>query len=155
MKARTEMPMKVRLEIAAGFSRLLADTFGLYLKTHGYHWNVTGPMFQTLHTMFETQYNELWLAVDGLAERIRTLGVKAPASYAQFDKLSSIPDESGAPPARQMIQRLLTGHEAAARTARAILPDAQQAHDEASVNLLAARIEVHEKTAWMLRSLLE
>ena len=149
------LPPKARLEIADGLCRLLADTYGLYLKTHGYHWNVTGPMFQTLHLMFEQQYNELWLAVDIVAERIRTLGVKAPASSEQFGKLASVKDDPGAPVATLMIQRLLEGHETAARTARSILPAAQLAHDEASVNLLAGRIEVHEKTAWMLRSLLE
>ena len=143
-----------RLEITDGLSRLLADTYTLYLKTHNYHWNVTGPMFQTLHLMFETQYNELALAVDLLAERIRSLGVVAPASYRAFAALSSVPEEDDAPDATKMIRRLVCGQEAVARTARSVFPVVERAHDEATADLLTQRLQVHEKTAWMLRSLL-
>ncbi|AJX64227.1 ferritin-like domain protein [Burkholderia mallei] len=118
---------KDRKKIAAGLSRLLADTYTLYLKTHNFHWNVTGPMFNTLHLMFEEQYNELWLAVDLVAERIRTLGVVAPGTYREFAKLSSIPEADGVPAAEEMIRQLVEGHEAVVRTARAIFPDADAA----------------------------
>lgn len=143
-----------RQAIAEGLSRLLADTFTLYLKTHNFHWNVTGPMFQTLHLMFEEQYNELWAAVDRIAERIRALGLYAPGTYGEFSRLSSIKEESHVPPAEEMILLLLEGHEAAARTARAALETAEQSHDAPTVDLLTERMEVHEKIAWMLRSLL-
>jgi starvation-inducible DNA-binding protein len=143
-----------RQEIAAGLSRLLADTYTLYLKTHNYHWNVTGPMFQTLHLMFETQYNELALAVDAIAERIRSLGAPAPASYRQFAELSSVPEEDDQPDAEEMIRRLVGGQETVARTARSVYPLVEKAHDEATADLLTQRLQVHEKTAWMLRSLL-
>ncbi len=143
-----------RAAIAEGLSRLLADTFTLYLKTHNYHWNVTGPMFQTLHLMFEAQYNELWLATDLVAERIRALGFPAPASYAEFVNLSSIEIPAGVPAAEDMIRHLVDGHEAVARTARQVYPTADKANDQPTADLLTQRLQVHEKTAWMLRSLL-
>jgi starvation-inducible DNA-binding protein len=143
-----------RRAIAEGLSRLLADTYTLYLKTHNYHWNVTGPMFQTLHLMFETQYNELALAVDAVAERIRSLGAPAPASYRQFSELSSVTEDDDQPAAEEMIRRLVEGQEAVARTARSVFPLVEAAHDEATADLLTQRLQVHEKTAWMLRSLL-
>jgi len=144
-----------RETIAKGLSRLLADTYTLYLKTHNYHWNVTGPMFQTLHLMFEQQYTELSAAVDLIAERIRALGFPAPGSYAAFSKLTSIVEEEGVPGATVMIRGLLEGHEAVARTARSAFEPAESANDQASADLLTQRIQVHEKAAWMLRSLLE
>jgi starvation-inducible DNA-binding protein len=143
-----------RNEIAEGLSRLLADTYTLYLKTHNYHWNVTGPMFQTLHLMFETQYNELALAVDLIAERIRSLGAPAPGSYGAFSSLSSVDEDDDQPDATEMIRRLVAGQEAVARTARSVFPVVERAHDEATADLLTQRLQVHEKTAWMLRSLL-
>jgi starvation-inducible DNA-binding protein len=146
---------KDRAQIAKGLGHVLADTYTLYLKTHFFHWNVTGPMFQTLHLMFETQYNELWLAVDTLAERIRSLGHPAPGTYAEFVKLSSIREKPGVPKARDMIKQLVEGHETVTRTARALFPAAGQAGDEATADLLTQRIQLHEKTAWMLRALLE
>jgi starvation-inducible DNA-binding protein len=144
-----------RLEIAEGLSRLLADTYTLYLKTHNYHWNVTGPMFQTLHLMFETQYNELALAVDQIAERIRSLGAPAPGTYREFAQLSSIAEDDDRPDATEMIRRLVKGQEAVARTARSIFPVVDGASDEPTADLLTQRLQVHEKTAWMLRSLLD
>ncbi len=155
MKIDIGIPENDRRAIAQGLSKLLADSYTLYLKTHNYHWNVTGPMFQTLHLMFETQYDELALAVDMIAERIRSLGEKAPGSYTEFQKLSSIKDETGSPEAREMIAKLVEGHEAVIRTSRSIFPQAEKAHDEATCDLLTQRIQIHEKTAWMLRSLLE
>ena len=146
---------KNRKEIAAGLSRLLADTYTLYLKTHNFHWNVTGPMFQTLHLMFEQEYNELALAVDLIAERIRALGVPAPGSYKEFAKLSSIKESVGVPSAEEMIRELLEGQEAVVRTARSVFPLVDKVHDEQTADLLTQRMQVHEKTAWMLRSLLE
>ncbi len=146
---------KDRAEIANGLSKLLADTYSLYLKTHNFHWNVTGPMFQTLHLMFETQYNELALAVDLVAERIRSLGFPAPGTYSEFARLSSIRETSGAPKAEEMIQLLVEGQEAIVRTARSVFPVTEKASDEATADLLTQRIQLHEKTAWMLRSLLE
>ena len=146
---------KDRAEIANGLSKLLADTYSLYLKTHNFHWNVTGPMFQTLHLMFETQYNELALAVDLVAERIRSLGFPAPGTYSEFARLSSIRETSGAPKAEEMIQLLVEGQEAIVRTARSVFPAAEKASDEATADILTQRIQLHEKTAWMLRSLLE
>jgi starvation-inducible DNA-binding protein len=143
-----------RLEIAEGLSKLLADSYSLYLKTHNYHWNVTGPMFQTLHLMFETQYNELALAVDLIAERIRALGAFAPGSSGEFAKLSSIPEDEDRPNATEMIKRLVKGQESVARTARSIYPVVERANDEPTADLLTQRLQVHEKTAWMLRSLL-
>ncbi|MDH2918297.1 MAG: DNA starvation/stationary phase protection protein [Sideroxydans sp.] len=144
-----------RKKVADGLSRMLADTYTLYLKTHNFHWNVTGPMFQTLHLMFMEQYNESWLAVDLIAERIRALGFPAPGSYAQFAALTAITESAGVPKAREMIQQLVAGQETVTRTAREILPIAEQAGDQPTVDLLSARMEVHEKNAWMLRSLLE
>jgi starvation-inducible DNA-binding protein len=147
---------KDRAAIAAGLSRLLADTYTLYLTTHNFHWNVTGPMFNTLHVMFMTQYTELWNAVDPVAERIRSLGHPAPGSYAQFGKLSSLPDAPADPPkAMDMVRVLVEGHEAVARTARAVFPLADKAGDEPTADLLTQRLTVHEQAAWMLRSLLE
>ena len=147
---------KDRASIAKGLSHLLADTYTLYLTTHNFHWNVTGPMFNTLHQMFMVQYTELWTAVDPIAERIRSLGHPAPGSYAQFGKLASVPDAPGAPPkALEMVRILVTGHEAVARTARQLFPLADKASDEPTADLLTQRLTVHEQTAWMLRSLLE
>src|SRR5690349_194606 len=144
-----------RKAIADGLSRLLADTYTLYLKTHNFHWNVKGPMFQTLHLMFETQYNELALAVDLIAERIRSLGFPAPGTYRQFVELSSIKETAGVPAATSMIKLLVEGHEAVAKTARSVFPAVDKASDEPTADLLTQRMQVHEKTAWMLRSLLE
>jgi starvation-inducible DNA-binding protein len=155
MKINIGMEEKDRKEIAQGLSHLLADTYTLYLKTHNFHWNVTGPMFQTLHLMFETQYNELALAVDLIAERIRALGFPAPATYREFAELSSIKEEMNKPAAETMIQLLVEGQEAVIRTARGIFPAADRAHDEPTADLLTQRMQTHEKTAWMLRSLLE
>lgn len=144
-----------REQISHGLSRVLADTYTLYLKTHNYHWNVTGPMFNTLHLMFETEYNELWLAVDLIAERIRSLGSFAPGSYAQFAGLTSIDEADGVPSANDMIRDLVVGHETVVRTAREVFPTVEEARDEPSADLLTQRMQEHEKTAWMLRSMLE
>lgn len=144
-----------RQRIAAGLSRVLADTYTLYLKTHNFHWNVTGPMFQTLHLMFETQYNELALAVDLVAERIRALGFPAPGTYREFAQLTSIQESSGVPSAEEMIRQLVLGQETVARTAREVFPIAEAANDQPTADLLTQRMQVHEKNAWMLRSLLE
>jgi starvation-inducible DNA-binding protein len=144
-----------RGEIAEGLSGLLADTFTLYLKTHNFHWNVTGPMFRSLHLMFEEQYNELWLALDQIAERIRALGFPAPATYAEYAKLSSIKETMGTPEATEMVRILVEGHEAVARRARKFFPQVDEANDEPTADLLTQRMQVHEKTAWMLRALLE
>ena len=145
-----------RSAIADGLSHLLADTYTLYLTTHNFHWNVTGPMFNTLHLMFMGQYTELWNAVDPIAERIRSLGHAAPGSYAQFGALASIKDAPSRPPkALEMVRILVQGHEAVARTARGIFPLADKAGDEPTADLLTQRLTVHEQTAWMLRSLLE
>ncbi|MCV2350565.1 Dps family protein [Paucibacter sp. Y2R2-4] len=147
---------KDRAATAEGLSKLLADTYTLYLTTHNFHWNVTGPMFNTLHQMFMVQYTELWNAVDPIAERIRSLGHVAPGSYAQFAKLSSLKDAPATPPkALEMVRILVEGHEGVARTARALFPIADQASDEPTADLLTQRLTVHEQTAWMLRSLLE
>jgi starvation-inducible DNA-binding protein len=146
---------KDRQKIADGLSRLLADNFALYLKTHNFHWNVKGPMFQTLHLMFDQQYNELWTALDAIAERIRALGFPAPGTTSQLLKLASIPETEGVPDAKDMVRLLVEGHEAVARTARKLFPAVDKAGDEPSADLLTQRLQVHEKTAWMLRSLLE
>lgn len=146
---------KDRGEIAEGLSRMLADTYTLYLKTHNFHWNVTGPMFQTLHLMFMTQYNEMWLAVDLIAERIRALGYPAPGDYKAFASLTRIAESEGVPKATEMIRQLVEGQETVARTAREVLKIAEQVGDQPTVDMLSARMEVHEKNAWMLRSLLE
>ena len=143
-----------RKEVALHLSKLLADTYTLYLKTHNFHWNVTGSMFQTLHTLFETQYTEMWQAADVIAERIRALDEVAPGTYSEFIKLTSIAEAKGVPPAREMIAQLLEGHEAVIRTARTGVPAAEKANDEATMDLLTQRLQIHEKTAWMLRSLL-
>ena len=148
------IPEADRVAIAEGLSRLLADTYTLYLKTHNYHWNVTGPMFQTLHLMFETQYTELATAVDLIAERIRALGERAPGSYREYGKLSSIDEDVDPPDAMEMVRRLVEGREAVVRTARSIFPTVEAAGDEVTADLLTQRMQVHEKTAWMLRSLL-
>lgn len=155
MKIDIGIPERDRKAIAAGLSKLAADNFTLYLKTHNFHWNVTGPMFQTLHLMFETQYNELWLASDAIAERIRALGFPAPGSYSEFAKLTVIKDCKDVPKAVDMIKELVSGNEATVRTARALFPLVEKAGDEATADLLTQRIQIHEKTAWMLRSLLE
>ncbi|NEP24405.1 Dps family protein [Moorena sp. SIO3I6] len=144
-----------RKEIAEGLSRLLADTYTLYLKTHYFHWNVTGPMFNSLHLMFEQQYNELALAVDAVAERIRTLGYPAPGSYSQYAQLSSIPETSDVPEAEEMVRLLVEANEAVVRTARSVFPAAERANDESTADLLTERMSIHEKTAWMLRSILK
>jgi starvation-inducible DNA-binding protein len=144
-----------REDIADGLSHLLADTYTLYLKTHNFHWNVKGPMFNTLHLMFETQYTELALAVDLIAERIRALGYPAPGTYSQYAKLTSIPEAEGVPTANEMIQLLVEGQESVVRTARSLFPVASEAHDEPTADLLTQRMQLHEKNAWMLRSLLE
>lgn len=143
-----------RKEIADGLATLLADTYTLYLKTHNFHWNVTGPMFETLHLMFERQYTELAAAVDQIAERIRALGFPAPGTYAEFARLASIKEEPGVPAAESMIRQLVEGQEAVVRTARSVFPVVERAHDEPTADLLTQRMQVHEKTAWMLRSLL-
>lgn len=155
MKIDIGIDAKQREEIAAGLSRVLADSYTLYLKTHNFHWNVTGPMFHTLHDMFEAQYTELAPAVDEIAERIRALGLPAPGSFKQFSELSSIEDEEGVPSAEDMIRSLVKGHETVARTAREAFKAAEAANDEPTCDLLTQRMQVHEKTAWMLRSLLE
>ncbi len=143
-----------REKISADLSVLLADTYTLYLKTHNYHWNVTGPMFSTLHTLFEEQYNELALAVDQIAERIRALGVKAPGSYQEYAKLTNIEEEVGHPDAKEMLTQLVIAQETVVRTARSIFSSADAANDEPTADLLTQRMQIHEKNAWMLRSLL-
>jgi starvation-inducible DNA-binding protein len=149
------IPDRDRAAITQGLSRLLADSYTLYLKTHNYHWNVTGPMFNTLHLMFEQQYTELALAVDVIAERIRALGHPAPGSYAAFGRLTGIEEEEGVPSAEKMVRDLVAGQETVVRTARAIFPIVEAANDQPTADLLTQRMQVHEKTAWMLRSLLE
>ncbi len=144
-----------RTEIAGGLSRLLADTYTLYLKTQHYHWNVTGPMFASLHLLFEAQYTELALAVDLIAERIRALGMSAPGSYHEFAALTRVADDDGQPGATDMIRRLLHDQETVLRTARSVLHDVDRANDQPSIDLLTRRMQIHEKNAWMLRSLLE
>ena len=144
-----------REKIALGLSRVLADTYSLYLKTHNFHWNVEGPMFNTLHLMFMDQYTELWNALDAVAERIRSLGFPAPGTGKEFSKLTSIEETDGVPEALEMVRLLVSGHEAVARTARGIFPLADKAGDEPTADLLTQRLTVHEQTAWMLRSLLE
>lgn len=147
---------KNRAAIAQGLSHVLADTYTLYLTTHNFHWNVTGPMFNTLHAMFMLQYTELWNAADPVAERIRSLGHTAPGSYAQFGELSSLADAPKVPPkALEMVKILMQGHEAVARTARKVFPVADKAGDEPTCDLLTQRLTVHEQTAWMLRSILQ
>jgi starvation-inducible DNA-binding protein len=154
MEINTGIPTDQRREIADGLSRLLADSYTLYLKTHNFHWNVTGPMFNTLHLMFEQQYTELATAVDEIAERIRALGFYAPGSYRQFSELSSIEEAGEIPSADGMIRQLVRDQETVVRTARALLPVAGDVNDEPTVDLLVGRMQVHEKAAWMLRSML-
>lgn len=154
MKINIGISENDRADISKGLSRVLADTYTLYLKTHNFHWNVTGPMFQTLHLMFETQYTEMAIAVDLIAERIRALGNFAPGSYRQFAELSSVKEADGVPSAQQMIEQLVEGHETVIRTTREIYAAAEKGNDEASLDLLTQRIQLHEKTAWMLRSLI-
>ena len=144
-----------RQRIVNGLNRVLADTYTLYLMTHNFHWNVEGPMFNTLHLMFETQYTELWASIDLIAERIRSLGAPAPDTYKQFAALTSVKEPDGVPEALDMVRQLVAGHEAVIRTAREVFPAADAAHDEATADLLTQRLQVHEKTAWMLRSLLK
>lgn len=155
MRVNIGIPAANRDAIVSGLERLLADTYTLYLKTHNFHWNVTGPHFNALHAMFMTQYTEMWAAVDVLAERIRSLGAPAPGSYAEFARLTSIAEADGVPKAMDMVKQLIEGHEAVCRTARSIFPTAEEGGDESTVDLLTQRLQVHEKTAWMLRSLLE
>lgn len=147
------IPESDRRKISQGLSHLLADTYTLYLKTHNFHWNVTGPMFQTLHLMFEQHYNELWTAVDLIAERIRSLGSLAPGTYSEFLELSSIKETKGVLQAMAMIRALIEGHQAVIRTARSIFAVAEKVQDQVTMDLLTQRMQVHEKTAWMLRSL--
>ena len=149
------IPANQRQEIAEGLGRLLADSYVMYLKTHGFHWNVTGPMFSSLHSMFMEQYTELWNALDEIAERIRALGHLAPMGGRRYAELSSIEETQQAPEALAMVAELVKGHEAVARTARGILPLAEAAEDGPTADLLNARLQIHEKTAWMLRSILE
>ena len=151
----TGISTKDRAAIAKGLSRLLADTYVLYLKTHSFHWNVEGPMFQTLHLMFMGQYTEAWNAIDPIAERIRSLGHYAPGSYKQYVKLATVKESDGVPKAGQMIAELIAGQEAVARTARSVLPLADDANDQPTLDLLTQRLDIHDKNAWMLRSLLK
>ena len=155
MKVEIGISDEDRVAIAAGLSRLLADSYTLYLKTHNYHWNVTGPQFNTLHSMFELQYTELALAVDVIAERIRALGIAAPGSYSEFAELARVEEASGGETADEMIRQLVIGQQTVVRTAREVFPIAAEANDEPTADLLTQRMQVHEKTAWMLRSMLE
>jgi len=154
MKIDIGIGQKDRKKIADGLSHLLADTYTLYLKTHNFHWNVEGPMFNTLHLMFETQYTELALAVDSIAERIRALGFPAPGTYSAYVKLSSIKEEEGVPDWKEMVKQLVEGSEAVVRTARKVFPAVEAVGDEPTADLLTQRMQLHEKNAWMLRSLL-
>jgi starvation-inducible DNA-binding protein len=154
MKIDIGLDEEQRKAIALGLERVLADTYTLYLQTHNFHWNVTGPMFQTLHALFQTQYNELWLAVDDVAERIRTLGEPAPGTYAKLAALTRIEEHPGVPEAMEMVRLLVKGHETVVKTIREVLPLSQGAADESTTSLLTDRLLIHEKTAWMLRSLI-
>jgi starvation-inducible DNA-binding protein len=149
------IPAASRREISESLSRVLADTYTLYLKTHNYHWNVTGPMFNDLHAMFMTQYTELWGSVDLIAERIRSLGFPAPGTYRRFVELSSIKEDDDVPEAKRMVKNLLKGHETVARTCREAFPAAERGNDQPTIDILTERMQVHEKTAWMLRSILD
>lgn len=155
MKINIGIPEEERSAISESLRKLLADTYTLYQKTHSYHWNVTGPMFQTLHLLFMTQYTELWNAIDPIAERIRSLGYYAPVSGSEFASYSSIPEDKEVPKAKDMIKNLVEGNEAVIRTARAAYAPCEKGNDQASLDLLTQRLDIHEKTAWMLRSLLE
>jgi starvation-inducible DNA-binding protein len=152
MDVNTGIDEAARKEIADSLARLLADTYTLYLKTHGYHWNVAGPMFRSLHLMFEEQYMELRDAVDEIAERILALGYPAPASYAELGRLASVPDDPTVPEAMEMVRRLVDGHETVIRTARDVVRAAEASEDVGTADLATVRIETHEKTAWMLRA---
>jgi starvation-inducible DNA-binding protein len=154
MKIDVGISEQDRKQIAEGLGRFLADSYTLYLKTHNFHWNVTGPMFQTLHLMFETHYTELWQAVDIIAERIRALGFPAPGTYTEFAKLSSVKEPQGVPHAKEMIAQLIEGNETVVRTARSLFQIVDEVRDEATADLLTQRLQLHEKNAWMLRSLL-
>ena len=149
------IPAAQRARISAGLSALLADSYTLYLMTHNFHWNVTGPMFNTLHQMFMQQYTEQWTALDQIAERIRALGHPAPGTYREFAQLASIREVDGVPPAMEMVRLLVAAQEGTARTARKLLPLVGKANDQPTADLLTQRLDVHEKTAWMLRSLLD
>ena len=151
----TGISPKDRAAIAQGLSRLLADTYVVYLKTHNFHWNVEGPMFQTLHQMFMEQYTETWNAIDLVAERIRSLGHYAPGTYAEYNKLARLKETPGVPKAEQMVRLLIEGQEAIVKTAREVLPIAEKADDQPTLDLLTQRMQIHEKNAWMLRSLLK
>jgi len=154
MELNIGIDARQREEIATGLSKLLADSYSLYLKTHNYHWNVTGPQFNTLHTMFEGQYTELATAVDEIAERIRALGIRAPGSYSAFAKLTAVDEGTGEESAEEMIRQLVIGQETVVRTARQAFPAAEAANDEPTADLLTQRMQIHEKNAWMLRSML-
>jgi starvation-inducible DNA-binding protein len=154
-KVNTGIKEKDRDDVADGLAGVLADTYSLYLKTHNYHWNVTGPMFGSLHLLFETQYNELALAVDILAERIRALGDFVPATFADFQKMSDIKQREDVPNAKQMIKDLAEDNETVTRNAREVIEKAEKLDDQATADLLTARLEAHEKAAWMLRAHLE
>ena len=149
------IPEESRKKIAAGLSALLADSYALYLMTHNFHWNVTGPQFNSLHAMFMAQYTEQWTALDLIAERIRSLGFPAPGTYKEFSKLASIKEVEGVPKATEMIRHLVAAQEATARTARKLFPIVDKANDQPTADVLTQRIDTHEKTAWMLRSMLE
>lgn len=153
MNINTGIPAKDRKAIASGLAKLLADTYTLYLKTHNFHWNVTGPMFQTLHVMFEQHYTELALAVDTIAERIRALDHYAPGSYQEYIRLTQVKEARGVPSAQDMVRQLVEAHEAVIRTAREVFPAAEKGKDQVTMDLLTQRMDIHEKTAWMLRSL--
>ena len=155
MKIDIGISDKDRKEVVGGLKKLLADTYTLYLKTHNFHWNVEGPMFQTLHVMFMEHYTEMWNALDVIAERIRALGHYAPGTYAEFSELTSIKESKGVPKANKMIQEAIQGHEAVIRTIRGIFEAAEKAKDQTTMDVLTQRLDIHEKTAWMLRSLLK
>jgi starvation-inducible DNA-binding protein len=154
MKINIGIPEEDRIAIAEGLKKVLADTYTLYLKTHGYHWNVTGPMFETLHNKFMVQYTELWNAIDPIAERIRSLGYFAPAGYEAMSSLTSIPEDKDVPQAIDMIKNLLEGNETLIRTTRSVFPHAEKGGDQSTMDLLTQRLDIHEKTAWMLRAML-
>lgn len=155
MKIDIGITEKDRKNVAHGLSQLLADTYTLYLKTHNFHWNVEGPMFQTLHVMFMQQYTEMWNALDVIAERIRSLGHYTPGTYSEFTKLTSIKEAKGIPKATKMVEELIQGHEAVIKTTRKVFESAEQAKDQTTMDVLTQRLDIHEKTAWMLRSLLK
>ncbi len=155
MSINTGISAKDRASIAKGLSRVLADSYLVYLKTHNFHWNVEGPMFQTLHDMFMQQYTETWNAIDEIAERIRALGHYAPGTYKEYAKLARVKETDGVPKAEKMVRLLIEGQEAIVKTAREVIPIADKANDEPTLDLLTQRMQIHEKNAWMLRSLLK